>query len=141
MFGPVDLRRAVLTLLMVAWLSVQFPVLALGPTWGFILPHEHITRGAISPSAWQEHLRQHRLGFSMSERVRCDLPADGQASTVMGSFPETAGAVSVFSLAAAHVADARVEIPAPHMPDASFQRAALFVLELAYSPPVPPPNL
>lgn len=141
MFGPVDLRRAVLTVLMIAWLSVQFPVLALSPTWGFILPHEHVTRGAISQGAWEDHLRQHRLGFSMSNRVRCDLPADGQGSDVMGSIPETAGAVSVFALAAAHVADARVEIPTPRLPAATFRNAAWHTLEISYSPPVPPPNL
>lgn len=132
-------RRTVLTLLFVLWLSAQSIVVAVSPAWGFVLPHEHITRGVLSERAWQEHLREHRLGTGQFFEIRCDVPL-GNASPVMASVPDAGGALSLFS-GAASLHNALVEIPAFGAPQARLCPMDFHVADITIAPLVPPPNL
>jgi hypothetical protein len=136
-----DLRRRVLTVLLVLWLSVQFVVVALSPSWGFILSHEHIARGAISERVWQEHLRQHRLGVMYAAEQSCAAPAQNSSNAVMGSIPDTAGAVSLYALTSARIHSTHIEIPALHAPHVTLHWNNAPAYEIFYSPLEPPPNL
>jgi hypothetical protein len=134
-------RRIVLTALFVLWLSVQSIIIAMSPAWGFVLPHEHITRGVLSERAWQEHLREHRLGIGQFFEARCDLPATGGTKDVVVSIPASAAAFSLFSVIAADVDVAPIEM---HVIDETQTRllpASFHALEITFAPLEPPPNL
>ncbi len=136
-----DLRQRALTLLLVLWLSVQFVVVALSPSWGFILPHAHITRGVISERLWQEHLREHRLGMMFAAEQSCAAPTQNQNHAVMGSVPDAASALSLSTLTSALVHPTRIEISPLNAPPVALRWQDAFVFDVFYTPPEPPPNL
>jgi hypothetical protein len=135
--GRVDIRRSLLTLLLCGWLSAQFAVIGMTPAWGVTVPHEHVTRGVPTESAWQQHLLEHRRGFV---RAQCDTPDADGTNPIMASMPPAAEALSLFSAVAAHLG-ASTEIPAPHPRQVAFYHPRVFSFDISYSPPVPPPNL
>jgi hypothetical protein len=141
MVREMDFRRVILTLLLAAWLSVQFLVVALSPSWGFMLPHEHITRGTLSDLAWQEHLREHRLGYMQASEWQCEGLRSQNSNAVIASLPDSVGTISSFALSVASLQNTHVEIPVPNAPCARFTAFQFFALNVSYSPLDPPPNL
>lgn len=138
MFEEMDARRVGFTLLLAAWLGVQSLVAALSPGWGFVLPHEHVTRGALSQGAWQEHLRAHRIGAPLFYKTRCEV--SNATESVLASIPNNLGALATFGAPFANVHDARVEIPAFNVVCVSLTHTEIAATEMFYSPLHPPPN-
>src|SRR5581483_10267177 len=101
-------RQVILTILFVLWLSVEAAVIGLTPAWGWILPHEHITRGVLTLSDWERHLQEHLRGEYVLA-VRCDVPRT-DTPTVVASIPDINSAFSFFSLFTMHIDNALVKI-------------------------------
>lgn len=141
MLMEMDARRVTLTILFVIWLSIQTLVIGLSPSWGFVLPHEHITRGTLSAAAWEEHMREHLLGSRPLQQAHLDVPQSMEAGTVIASIPDSAGAVSTWSMFAAHMHDANVEIPKFDAPRVAWTTPTFVAFELAFTPLKPPPNI
>jgi len=141
MLGTPEPRRIVLTALFVVWLSAQSIIIAMSPSWGFVLPHEHITRGILSEQVWQEHLRQHRLGTGQFFEARCDIPPRSGTNDVVASLPASAVALSLFAIVAADLHDAAVEIPAFNVAQSRLCRTAFHAFDITFAPLEPPPNL
>lgn len=136
----IDPRRIGLSLLFAAWLAVQTLVVGVSPTWGFVLPHEHITRGVMSETAWRNHLLEHEFGAIREYEWRCD-GANGTRSDVIASVPENAGAFSFLSFAAATLQDSRVEIPSPYVVGVTYAESDFFALAMDLAPLDPPPTI
>lgn len=136
-----DARRVTLTVLFVIWLSIQTLVIGLSPSWGFVLPHDHITRGNMSAAAWEAHMREHLLGSRQLQQAHLDVPQSTEAGTVIASIPDSAGAVSTWSMFTAHLHDANVEIPKINTPRVAWMMPAFVAFELDYAPLEPPPNI
>lgn len=141
MLWQLDARRVVLTILFALWLSAQSCVIALSPAWGFVLPHEHITRGVLSERAWQEHLREHELAALRYLDKACEGTRPASANAVLASIPESASALSLFVSATAIVQDTHFELAASTLSGVTLTPQAYFAFDLFYSPPEPPPNL
>ncbi len=141
MIREMGLRRVMLTVLFSVWLSVQFLVLAFSPSWGFVLPHEHITRGTLNETAWQDHLRQHHLGSIPSYALRCGMPRAFENNAVIASIPDSVGAVSIFALLTAQLHETALEIPQINAPRVSLRALPLSAFEMFYAPLDPPPNV
>ncbi len=133
-----DPRRVALTLAFALWLSFQMLLVGISPAWGFVLPHEHLTRGALNQAQWQEHLRAHRAHTTVFYDSKCD--GVKTTNSVIASFPNGASALSVTGFLNALVGDELTQIPSPRMPVATWRVAAIHSRELVYSPPEPPPN-
>lgn len=141
MVRELGLRRVMLMLLFAAWLSVQFLVVALSPSWGFVLPHEHITRGILTDAAWQDHVREHRGAFLNVSALRCNDARALESNAVVASIPNGVGAISSFALLTATLQDAHIEIPTPAASCVTFTPAQFFAFDVSYPPLDPPPNL
>lgn len=113
-------------------------LIGVSPAWGFVLPHEHVTRGTLNQAQWQAHARTHRTGGTVFYAMNCDGVKTTNA--VVASFPDSASALSVTSFLNALVRDELTQIPSPRMPVAKWRVSALYTRELFYSPPEPPPN-
>lgn len=135
-----NVRRILLTSLLVVWLSVQTLVIGISPAWGFFLPHTHITRGFLSPTAWAEHLREHQLGYQVADVQPCEQPP-GSEGHVIASILETAGAFSLFTNATANLQDGLIEIPVPNLPHFTLGTMSFYVSLVAYPPLDPPPTV
>lgn len=136
-----NLRRVTLTIIFSVWLSVQFLVVAFAPSWGFVLSHEHITRGTLNDAAWQAHLREHRLGSSQSYALRCDLSRALETSAVIASLPDSVGAISMFALFTAQLHETALEIPQINALRVSLRASKFSAFDIFYAPLDPPPNL
>lgn len=135
----VDPRRIGLTLLFVMWLSVQTLVVGFSPTWGFVLPHEHIMRGTMSDAAWRTHMREHQRGSSSVSLWNCN-EAKQSSSDVISSVPESAGAFSFVSFAAATLHDPLIPVPGPSAIGTPFASAEFYALDVFVAPLEPPPT-
>lgn len=138
MFCDRDPRRIALTFWFALWLSLQMFLFGVSPAWGFVLPHEHITRGAVDSAQWQAHAREHQIGGAVFFAKFCD--GTETANAVLASVPDSASAFSMASFLTALVRDERVQIPLPRMPVATWRVATMHARELMYSPSEPPPN-
>jgi hypothetical protein len=124
---------------LVIWLSVQTLAIGISPSWGFILPHDHVTRGFLSQAAWQAHLREHQLGARVTYAQPCDSwPTTG--ARVIASIPDSAGEFSFFTIATASLQDALLKIPAPGLPEGTFVAADFYAFDFSYAPLEPPPT-
>jgi len=134
-----NVRRVTLTGLLVLWLSVQTLVIGISPSWGFVLPHDHVTRGFLSASAWQAHLREHQLGVRIAFAQPCDpLPSTG--ASVMASVPTSAGAFSFVAVAVPSWETTTLKISAPDAPQAKLQAADFYAFQVPSTPLEPPPT-
>jgi hypothetical protein len=134
-------RRFGLTFLLAVWLAVQFPVVALTPMWGYLLPHTHATRGVLTASDWARHLEAHRLGLKVSYTPRCAASNSGTGSVVLASLPDSVGAISLLDLWNARVADAMVAIPAHTSFHIVLPLMTFYAKDRRDVPPEPPPNV
>lgn len=134
-----NVRRFALTTLLVFWLSVQTLVIGISPSWALVLPHEHITRGFLSPAAWQAHLREHQLGARVAYVQPCDAPATSGVR-VTASVLDSAGAFSFLTGATANLVDALTRIPTADLPQITFRAANFNVFDISYAPLEPPPT-
>jgi hypothetical protein len=122
----------------VFWLGVQPIAIALSPAWGLVLPHAHITRGALSERGWQEHLLAHQFGSGIRIEWSCIAPHGTDENRVVASIPVLASALSFLS---ADLQDARPVIRAFSSPQVRLNHTQFCVLDIFYTPPEPPPNL
>lgn len=134
--------RIGLSCFFILWLSVQFVVLGVSPRWGFVLPHEHILRGVVTASEWQEHMREHELGLASGRlfKERCGDQGTTDTSPITASIPNFQGSFSLFSAMSATVQPLRTALPSLVELSVRSDTRAFVVIELFYPPPKPPPN-
>lgn len=141
MIGQPDARRVALTFLMTIWLSVQSLMIGVSPTWGMVLPHDHVVLGAVSAAAWQRHLLEHQHRTQIISRWNCNLPHASGAGMVLASVPENAEVASVLSFLTADCHDGTLELNPLDRPSVSIGDSAFYALDISYRPLLPPPNL
>ncbi len=133
-------RRVVLVLLLALWLAAQYMVIGLTPAWGYVLPHEHLTRGIVSETAWQQHLLQHRGVRTVNYALRCDAPRQETGSSILASIPDGASVLSVMSESAdLHTLELRIPILPRWL--ATLRPATFHTFDVSTPPLEPPPNI
>ena len=131
-----------LTCFFVMWLSIQFVVLGVSPRWGFVLPHEHITRGVVTTADWEEHALEHERGLETGSlfKARCDGARTTDASPITASIPNFQGSFSLLSALTATVQPFCIALPGLAELDVLPHADTFVVVEMFFPPPEPPPN-
>jgi len=139
MSGQPSPRRVALVFLFVVWLASQPLVVGLSPSWGAVVPHEHLTRGTVTAAEWQAHLLRH-LGIVPAANAQACIPANTHSDAlVVASVPDGSGMLADFGLLVSFQ-DAVVRIPAIAPASARLAEVALNGIDRSDPPPTQPPN-